>query len=320
MLKKKKKNVPGYVDDLAQRTAQMRRRLTIRKNIPLYIMIFLPLVFFLVFSYGPMFGLVMAFQNYRLKDGFFESQWVGWSNFKTIFTIPSMRGIIFNTLRIGILTVFVSFPFPIALAVMLNELRGKVFKKFSQTILYLPHFFSWVVLGGIVITFFSYAGPINSIIEALGGEKIGFLYEKGSWLGVYLGTGIWKEMGYDAIIYLAALTNIDPTFYEAAKVDGATKMQQITRITLPCLLPTITLQLILSVGKVASVGFDRIYVMTNAAVSDLTNIVSVFSYELGIRGGSYSVATAMGLFDSLLSLMLVLFTNWVAKKSDNELF
>ncbi len=172
----------------------------------------------------------------------------------------------------------------------------------------------------MVITFFSYAGPVNYIIELLGGEPIGFLTNTGSWMGVYLGTGIWKEMGYDAIVYLAALTSIDPTYYEAAKVDGATKWQQITKITVPCLLPTIILMLILAVGKVASVGFDRIYVLTNASVSSITNVVSVFSYEFGVRGGNFSIATAMGLFDSLLSLILVLFTNHLAKRTDNELF
>lgn len=317
---KKKKAAAAPVDELALKTLEMRRRLNIKRNIPLFIMLAIPLVYFLVFSYGPMFGLVMAFQNYKLRDGLLGSEWVGWNNFKLIFTTPNMYKIILNTLRIGMLTVFVSFPFPIILAVMLNELRGKWFKKFSQTILYLPHFFSWVVLGGMVITFFSYAGPVNYIIELLGGEPIGFLTNTGSWMGVYLGTGIWKEMGYDAIVYLAALTSIDPTYYEAAKVDGATKWQQITKITIPCLLPTIILMLILAVGKVASVGFDRIYVLTNASVSSITNVVSVFSYEFGVRGGNFSIATAMGLFDSLLSLILVLFTNHLAKRTDNELF
>ncbi len=317
MLKEKKQAM--YKDELTLRTEQMRRRLNIRRNIPLYVMLIVPLLYFVIFCYGPMFGLVMAFQNFKLKDGLLGSEWVGLRNFKMIFGTPNMYNIILNTLRIGILTVFVSFPFPIILAVMLNEMQGR-FKKYSQVILYLPHFFSWVVMGGIVITCFSYAGPVNRVIEMLGGEPIGFLTNTGSWMGVYLGTGIWKEMGYDAIIYLAALTGIDPTYYEAAKVDGATKWQQITKITVPCLVPTIVLMLILAVGKVTSVGFDRIYVLSNAAVSSVTNVVSVFSYEFGVRGGSYSIATAMGMFDSLLSLILVLTTNYFAKKSDNALF
>lgn len=317
MMKKKKQNVP--MDELSLRTEQMRRRLNIRRNIPLFVMLIIPILFFVIFCYEPMFGLIMAFQNYKLRDGLLGSEWVGLRNFKMIFSTPNMYGIILNTLKIGILTVFVSFPFPIILAVMLNEISGK-FKKFSQTILYLPHFFSWVVLGGMVITCFSYGGPVNRIIQSLGGEPVGFLTNTTSWMGVYLGTGIWKEMGYDAIIYLAALTGIDPTYYEAAKVDGASKWQQITKITIPCLIPTIILMLILAVGKVANVGFDRIYILSNPAVSSTTNVVSVFSYEFGVRGGNYSIATAMGLFDSLLSLILVLATNHFAKKYDNALF
>lgn len=317
MLKMKKQSMP--MNEAALRAEQMRHRLNVKRNIPLFVMLIIPILYFVIFSYGPMLGLVMAFQNYRLKDGFFGSEWVGLRNFKMIFSTPNMYNIILNTLRIGILTVFVSFPFPIILAVMLNELTGVV-KKVSQTILYLPHFFSWVILGGMVVTCFSYGGPVNRVIQMLGGEPIGFLTNEKSWMAVYLGSGIWKEMGYDAIIYMAALTGIDPTYYEAAKVDGATKWQQIVHITIPCLIPTIILMLILAVGKVTSVGFDRIYVLTNPAVSASTNVVSTFSYEFGVRGGSFSIATAMGLFDSLLSLCLVLATNRIAKKFDNELF
>lgn len=296
------------------------RQARLKRNIPLYLMLLIPLAFYVVFCYGPMFGLIMAFQNYRLKDGLLGSEWVGLMNFKLIFGTKNMTKIIWNTLTIGLLTVFVSFPFPIMLALLLNEITHKIYKKLTQTILYLPHFFSWVIMGGMVITLFSLGGPVNRLIESMGGSRIPFLTEVGSWLGVYLGTGIWKEMGYDAIIYLAALTSIDPTYYEAATVDGASRWQQICKITLPCLKPTIILMLILAVGKVSQVGFDRIYAMTNAAVSSFTNVVSVFSYEMGVLGGNYSIATAMGLFDSLLSLILVLFTNHIAKKSDQSLF
>ena len=300
--------------------ARIRRRANFRRNLPLFIMLIVPLLYYAVFHYGPMFGLVMAFQNYRLKDGLLGSEWLGLANFKMIFSTPNMVKIIGNTLKIGILTVFVSFPFPIILAIMLNEVTNKIFKKISQTILYLPHFFSWVILGGIVIIFFSFRGPVNTLISSLGFEKIGFLTQWNSWLTVYLGTGIWKEMGYDAIIYLAALTSIDPSYYEAAKLDGASKWQQITRITLPCLLPTIVMMFILAIGKVTSVGFDRIYVMSNDAVAQMTNVVSVFNYEMGVRKGYYSISTAMGLFDSVLSLILVVFTNWLARKNDSSLF
>lgn len=316
MARVKTKETPAAAVD----PIRIRRRSNFRRNLPLFIMLIVPMLYYLVFHYGPMFGLVMAFQNFRLKDGLLGSEMVGLLNFEMIFQTPNMVKIITNTLFIGILTVFVSFPFPIILAIMLNEVSNRIFKKISQTILYLPHFFSWVILGGIVIIFFSFRGPVNSLIAALGLEKIGFLTEWNSWLAVYLGTGIWKEMGYDAIIYLAALTSIDPSYYEAARLDGANKWQQITRITLPCLLPTIVMMFILAIGKVTSVGFDRIYVMSNDAVAQMTNVVSVFNYEMGVRKGYYSISTAMGLFDSVLSLILVLFTNWLARKSDSSLF
>lgn len=319
MLKTKKKTKEPS-NALTLQSAEMRRRRNFKRNVPLFVMLIVPLLYFTIFCYGPMFGLVMAFQNYRLKDGLLGSEWVGLMNFKMIFTTPNMYRIILNTLWLGMLTVFVAFPFPIILAILLNELTQKTFKKITQTILYLPHFFSWVILGGIVIVFFSMRGPVNAIIDMLGGEKIQFLTQRGSWLAVYLGSGIWKDMGYDAIVYLAALTSIDPTYYEAAKMDGANKWQQITRITLPCLLPTIVMMFILAIGKVASVGFDRIYVMKNDAVYGITNVVSVFSYEFGVRKGSYSIATAMGLFDSLVSMTLVLITNKLAKKTDSSLF
>ena len=294
-----------------------RRKLSIQQNIPLYIMIAIPLLYFIIFKYGPMFGLVMAFQDFKLRDGFFGSTWVGLLNFKQIFGTPNMTKIIWNTIWLGIVTVIVEFPFPIMIAILLNEIGNKVFKKWTQTILYLPHFFSWVILGGMAITLFSVGGPLNNVLAALGLDRVPFLTQVGSWLGVYFGTGVWKGMGYGAIIYLAALTNIDPSLYEAAKMDGATKWQQIKSITLPSLLPTIVLMFILAIGRATSVGFDRIYVMKNEAVYEVSNVVSIFSYEYGARKGNFSIATAMGLFDSVVSLTLVLFTNWLAKRGDD---
>ena len=294
-----------------------KRRLSFRQNIPLYIMIAIPLLYFAIFKYGPMFGLVMAFQDFKLRDGFFGSQWVGLLNFQQIFGTPNMTKIIWNTIWLGIVTVIVEFPFPIMIAILLNEIGNQVFKKWTQTILYLPHFFSWVILGGMAITLFSVGGPLNNVLAALGLNRIPFLTQVGSWLGVYFGTGVWKGMGYGAIIYLAALTNIDPGLYEAAKLDGATKWQQIKSITLPSLFPTIVLMFILAIGRATSVGFDRIYVMKNEAVYGVSNVVSIFSYEYGARKGNFSIATAMGLFDSIVSLILVLFTNWLAKRGDD---
>lgn len=298
-----------------------KRRARIKQNLPWFIMLLLPITFFIVFSYIPMFGLVIAFKNYRFIDGIFGSEWVGLKNFKMIFAQAQTINVIKNTFVISMLSVFVSFPFPIILAVLLNEVRSKWFKKASQTILYLPHFLSWIIVGGIITNIFSSTrGPVNFIINALGGESYQFLFHPASWMAIFLGSGIWKSTGFNAIIYLAALSSIDPTFYEAAIVDGANKWKQITKITIPCLMPTIILMLILATGHIMEVGFERIYVLQNPVIKDVSEVVSTYVYEFGIRSGQFSITTAMGLFDSVISLILVLLSNKIAKKSGNALF
>ncbi|AIQ57827.1 protein lplB [Paenibacillus borealis] len=300
---------------------KLQRKMRIKENIPLYSMLILPLLVFAIFSYGPMFGLVIAFKDYRFIDGIMGSEWVGLRNFRMIFAQPQTVGIIRNTLVISLLTLVTSFPFPIILAILLNEVRSKFFKKATQTVLYLPHFFSWIIVGGIIINIFSTNnGPINFIIEALGGTPFQFMFNHTSWMSIYLGAGIWKDTGFNTIIYLAALSSIDPSYYEAAVVDGANKWKQITKITIPCLIPVIVLQFILATGKIMEVGFDRIYVLQNAMVRDISDVVSTYIYEFGIQSGNFSITTAMGLFDSVISLTLVLLANQIAKKSDNALF
>jgi putative aldouronate transport system permease protein len=300
---------------------KLHRKIRIKENIPLYTMIALPLLFFIIFAYVPMFGAVIAFKDYRFIDGIMGSDWVGLRNFKMIFDQPHTIEIIRNTLVISLLSVVVSFPFPIILAILLNEIRIKWFKKASQTVLYLPHFFSWVIVGGIIINVFSVKnGPINFIIEYFGGEPIQFLFNHTAWMSIFLGSGIWKDAGFNAIIYLAALSSIDPTYYEAAVVDGANKWKQITKVTLPSLVPTIVLTFILATGKIMEVGFDRIFVLQNPVVKNMTDVVPTFIYEMGIQQGEFSLTTAMGLFDSVISLILVLVANRLAKMSGNALF
>ncbi|GMX60982.1 polygalacturonan/rhamnogalacturonan ABC transporter permease [Paenibacillus elgii] len=303
------------------KSEKLHRSIRIKENIPLYIMLLLPLLFFIIFSYIPMFGAVIAFKDYRFIDGIMGSNWVGLRNFKMIFAQPHTLDIIRNTLVISLLSVLVSFPFPIILAILLNEVRLKWFKKASQTILYLPHFFSWVIVGGIIINVFSVNhGPINLIIEAFGGEPIQFMFNHTAWMAIFLGSGIWKDAGFNAIIYLAALSSIDPTYYEAAVMDGANKWKQITKVTLPALYPTIVLTFILATGKIMEVGFDRIYVLQNPVVKNMSDVVATFIYEMGIQQGEFSITTAMGLFDSIVSLILVLLANRLAKISGNALF
>lgn len=300
------------------RTFWMSRRF--RQNIPLWIM-FLPIAaFYLIFKYTPMLGLVIAFKNYNFYEGIWGSPWVGWQNFQHLFTQAQSVQIIRNTLVLSVLSVFVSFPFPIILAILLNEARKMWFKRMVQTLVYLPHFFSWVIVGGIVVTLFSQSGVINAGVAKLFGESYAFLFHEWSWVSIFLGSGIWKEAGFSAIIYLAALTTIDPSLYEAASMDGANKWKQTWHITIPGISPTIILMLILAMGHVMEVGFDQVYVLQNSIVSNVSDVISTFIYQTGLQGGQFSLTTALGLFESLVGLVLVVMTNAIAKRFNRQLW
>ena len=292
-----------------------------RRSIPLLIMLIPVLLYYIIFHFVPMFGLVMAFQDYKLNAGIQGSAFVGMQNFQYIFSVPSMLRIIGNTLRIGLLSFIIGFPFPIILAILINEVKHIRFKKAVQTLVYLPHFLSWVAVGGIVMALFSQEnGVINGIRNALGMESVAFLYREGSWLTIFLGTGIWKEMGFSAIIYLAALSGVDQTMYEAADLDGCPKWKQTFYISLPAIVPTIIVTLILKAGSVVSVGFDQVYNLQNSAVNGIADVISTWVYRTGMKQMQFSISTAMGLFNSLLSLFLVTLTNSIAKKFDNSLW
>ena len=298
-----------------------RKHRKFRRSIPLLIMLVPVMLYYIIFHFVPMFGLVMAFQDYKLNDGIQGSLFVGLRNFKYIFSVPSMLRIIGNTLRIGLLSFVIGFPFPIILAILINEVKHIRFKKTVQTLVYLPHFLSWVAVGGIVMALFSQEnGVINGIRNALGMEPIAFLYREGSWLAIFLGTGIWKEMGFSAIIYLAALSGVDQTMYEAADLDGCPKWKQTFYISLPAIVPTIIVTLILKAGSVVSVGFDQVYNLQNPAVNGIADVISTWVYRTGMKQMQFSISTAMGLFNSLLSLFLVTMTNSIAKKFDNSLW
>ncbi len=280
-----------------------------------------PLIFFILFKYVPMGGLVIAFKNYRLMDGIWGSAWVGFRNFELLFNNPSMFQIIKNTLVLSLLTVFGGFPFPILLALFINEVRVRWYKKSVQTLVYLPHFLNWVIIGGIVITLFATGnGTINGILSRLGIEKYPFLYKKLSWITIYFGSGVWKGAGWGSIIYLATMSGINPELYEAAKMDGATRLRQAWHITIPSIFPTMMVLLIMSVENIMEVGFDQIYVLTNAVVSDISEVISVFSYRMAIAGTHYSIATAMGLFESLVGLVLVVIVNRIARQFNTSLW
>lgn len=268
-----------------------------------------------------MFGLIIAFKKYNFADGIWGSPWVGLEHFKLLFNNPQMLNIIRNTLVLSVLSVVVGFPFPIILAILINEVRKTWFKRGVQTLVYLPHFLNWVIVGGIVVLVFSLTnGLINQIIERLGGTPIDFLYREGSWIAIFVGSGIWKEAGWSAIIYLAALTSIDPNLYEAASIDGAGKWKQIKHITLPGISSIVVLMLIIQMGRVMEVGFDQVFMLQNRAITTVAEVISTWNYKIGLRGAQFSLSTALGLFDSLVGLVLVLIANRIARRFGKSLW
>lgn len=278
-------------------------------------------IYFIVFKYIPMGGLVIAFKNYHFLHGVWGSDWVGFKNFEMLFTDPATIHTIRNTLMISVLSLAVGFPFPIILAILFNEVRRQWYRKSLQTLLYLPHFLSWVIVGGMVITLFSQeTGAINAVWEKLTGSTFPFLYKESSWLAIFLGSGVWKEAGFGAIIYLAALGNIDTHLYEAAGLDGANKFKQIWHVTLPGITPVIVLMLILGMGRVMEVGFDQVYMLQNSVVSNISEVISTYIYRMGLQGAQFSITTAMGMFEAVIGLILVLIANGVARRFNQSLW
>lgn len=303
---------------IGRRTISM---LKLKQNVHLYLMLLPVLAFYIIFKYIPMSGLIIAFKNYNFADGMLHSPWVGWKNFELLFTTSNTVQIIWNTFWLSLLNLVVGFPVPIILALMINEAGKKWFKKSIQTIVYLPHFFSWVIVSGIVLTLFATDnGSINKLLGLLSMETRSFLYESFSWTAIFVGSGVWKEMGYSTIIFLAALTTIDPSLYESSSIDGASKWRQIWHITLPGIRPTIILLLILAMGRVMEVGFDQVYNLQNQAVAGVSEVISTYVYKMGLQQAQFSITTAMGLFESVIGLVLVIGVNRIARKFDQGLF
>lgn len=281
----------------------------------LYALLSLPILYFVIFRYGPMYGVQIAFKDFNLFQGISGSEWIGFDAFREVFAMRDFYTTLRNTFMLNFLDLLVSFPAPIILAIMLYEIRSTWFKKISQTILYIPHFISWVIIGGIVYQLFgSQSGMVNGVIESMGFEPIPFLTEKNSWLITYLFTGVWQSAGWGTILYLAALTGVNKELYEAAEVDGATRLKRIWHITLPCIKPTIVTLLILNLGKMVSIGFDRPYIIGNTAVREYSDVLSTFVYRIGLESGQYTLATVVGLFQAVVGLIFVLGSNYISKK------
>jgi putative aldouronate transport system permease protein len=274
------------------------------------------LMLLVVYRYLPMAGLTIAFRDFNFGKGIFGSPWAGLENFRFVFTRhPEFYRLIFNTLAISILKLLFYFPFPVFIAILLNELNFLPLKKSVQTIIYLPHFVSWVVFGSIIIQFLMPdTGIVNQIIRFFGGKQIFFMTEASFFRPIVIISEIWKSAGWGSIIYLAALSSIDPEFYEAATLDGVTRFQKIWYINIPCIADTIVVLLLLEIGRLMDVGFEQIYVLSNSAVYSVGDVLSTYIYRIGIGSAKFSVTTAIGLFQSLVGLILIASANFACKK------
>ncbi|MBU5595091.1 sugar ABC transporter permease [Amphibacillus sp. MSJ-3] len=305
--------------NLNKREAKVKERkkkwAKIRTNRALYIMLLPGLLYFIIFKYIPMGGLIIAFQDYQPFLGILDSPFVGMKHFVRLFSEDTFWMLMKNTLVIFGMDIVFAFPLPIILSLMINELRSEKFKKSVQTIIYLPHFMSWVIVVSIFyVLLTTEGGVINNIIENLGGQKISFLTST-SWLRpMYIFQEMWKGAGWGTIVYLAAITNVDVQLYEAAEMDGAGKLRKMWHVTLPCIRPTIVTLFILKIGSVLEMGFEHMFLLMNSMNREVAQIFDTFVYTAGIQNGQLSYSTAVGLFKGLVGLILVVLANKFAKK------
>lgn len=289
-----------------------------KRNREVYLMLIPIILYYVIFKYAPMFGNIMAFQNFRVTRGFFESEWVGFKHFKTFFEDVYFWRLVRNTIVISASTLAFNFPMAVIFALLLNEVKNLKFKKLVQTVTYMPHFISTVVICSMITSYITPTGLLNSIIMALGFDKIPFLTDPKYFVGVYVISHIWQNMGWSSIIYISALSSIDTELYEAAAVDGAGRWKQTIHITIPGILPTMSIMLIMSVGSIMSVGYEKILLLYNSSIYETADVISTYVYRQGILGGSYSYSAAIGMFNSIVNFSLLTFANWFSKKAQGS--
>ena len=286
----------------------------IKKTWQLWVFVLPALIGLIVFSYVPMYGIVLAWKDYSPIQGIMGSRNVGFAHFERFFRSPYFVDIIRNTIVISLYGMVVGFPIPILLALGLNQIRNLKFKKFIQTVTYAPYFISTVVLVGIINIVFAEKGFINQFISMFGNEPVLFMGNIKYWRHIYVWTGVWQSMGWNAIIYIAALAGVSPELHEAAIIDGATKFQRIKYIDLPSISPTIVITLILSAGSIMSVGFEKAFLMQNPLNAEVSEIIATYIYKVGLVSGQYGFSTAVGLFNSVINCILLRSVNKIAKK------
>ncbi|MCS7459038.1 sugar ABC transporter permease [Paenibacillus doosanensis] len=289
------------------------------RNRYIYLMILPGFLYFLIFKYVPMFGLIISFQDYQPYKGIMGSEWVGLEHFQRLFTDSEFWNIFKNTLVVFLVNIVFYFPVPIVLSLMLNEVTNSYFKRVVQTIVYVPHFLSWVIVVSISFVLLTMdGGLINELITFFGGQPVNFLMSEEWFNPIYVLQVIWREAGWGTIVYLAAMAAIDPGLYEAARMDGAGRFRQIWHITLPSIRSVVIVLLILKVGSVLDTSFEHIYLLLNSMNKNVAEILDTFVYTAGLKQGQFSFSTAVGLFKSVIGLILVLFSNWLAKKFGEE--
>lgn len=304
---------------LSQTKKKNRVWKAIVKNRYLYLLALPGLLYFLIFKYLPMWGIVISFQEYSPYAGIFNSEWVGFEHFRRLFTNPDFWILFRNTLAISFMNLIFFFPLPIIISLMLNELRSQVYKRIVQTVIYMPHFLSWVIIFSLTFLMFSQSeGLVNKLLVYFGMEKQPFLTNPNTFWFMLTGQSIWKEVGWGTIIFLAAMAGVDPQLYEAAKMDGAGRFKQMWHVTLPAIRSVIIILLILRLGDIMEVGFEQVFLMYNGAVSNVAEVFDTYVYRVGIQQGQFSYSTAVGLFKSLVGLVLVLGANKLAKKFGDE--
>ncbi|MEF2243446.1 MULTISPECIES: ABC transporter permease [unclassified Paenibacillus] len=310
---------------IAPKPLKLKREMTLGKHLIkykwLYIFLIPGCLYLLIFKYIPMFGVLIAFKDFSLVRGIWGSSWIGFDNFQYLFQSADFYKVLRNSLILSFYHIVFGFPAPILLALMLNEVRNMVFKRISQTVLYLPHFISWVVLSGMIINFLSPStGPVNYVIQWLGYEPVSFLLKAEYFRTILVSAEVWKGAGWGTIIYLAAMTSISPALYESAKLDGASRIQQMRYITLPGIATTITVLLVLQLGHVLDNGFEQVFLLYNPSTYDVADVFETYTYRIGLLDGRMSFAAAVGLFKAAVGLVMVLAANRVAKFFGNQLW
>lgn len=305
-------------------TSRQRKLARLKRQIPFYVMMIIPILYFAIFRYWNMFGVVIAFQDYRLGAAFLspESKWSGLKWFKQLVGSPFFERWVKNTLLLSAYDLVVTFPLSVLMALLLNEVRNSRLRKLTSNVSLLPYFISTVVIVGVLFNFFSVDdGIVNQIIARLGGKKINFMGSSGWFRTMYVGSGAWQTVGFSSVVFTAAIAGIDPTLYEAAALDGSTRLKNVFEITIPCIMPTIIIMFILRVGQMMAVGYEKIILMYNPAIYDVADTLSTYSYRAGIIESKFSLSAAVSLFNSVCDLILVLSANAISRRfSDTSLW